>query len=235
MIIENISDYINALEKTSEHTIYRGQANKGWDLIPSIGRLHDKLENHNTLYKDWESLEKSLLSRFKTQSTPYMNFVPSSKIEWLIHAQHHGLPTPLLDWTTNPLVALYFSLCETDNDGFDGAVHTIVPKSWHSDSDDIDSIPHLIAFYPRHLNPRIVAQSGCFTVFPYPKKLVPMASLSDPNSYVSTEVYWGETIIIPKDSKPKLRKQLSRLGINHQTMFPGLDGIAKQILSEFSA
>lgn len=234
MNIENISDYINALNDKSKHTIYRGQANKDWELIPTIGRLYYELENHDTLYADWESLEKSLLSRFKSQSAPYMNFTPATKLEWLIHAQHHGLPTPLLDWTTNPLVALYFSLSDKGKDDCDGAVYSRVPKSWHIDSDDIDRIPHLISFYPKHLNTRVAAQSGCFMAFPYPNKMTPMASLSDPKSYVSVEVYSGDTIIIPKDKKPKLRKQLSEFGINHQTMFPGLDGIAKQILSEFS-
>ncbi|WP_413665004.1 FRG domain-containing protein [Microbulbifer sp. CNSA002] len=234
MKIENISDYINALDDSSMHTIYRGQANKGWELMPTIGRLYDQLDNHNTLYGNWESLEKSLLSQFKSQAAPYMNFTPATKLEWLIHAQHHGLPTPLLDWTTNPLVALYFSLSEKGNDDCDGAVYSRTPKTWHMDSDDIDRIPHLISFYPKHINPRVAAQSGCFMAFPYPNKMSPMASLSNPKSYVSTELYLGETIIIPKEKKAKLRKQLNQLGINHKTMFPGLDGIAKQIVSEFS-
>lgn len=162
------------------------------------------------------------------------NFTPATRIEWLIHAQHHGLPTPLLDWTTNPLVALYFSLSDKSKDNCDGAVYLRIPKTWCLDSDDIEDVKHLISFYPKHLNLRVAAQNGCFMAFPYPNKMTPMASLSDPKSYVSSEVYLGETIIIAADKKSKIRKQLSKLGINHQTMFPGLDGIAKQILSEFS-
>jgi len=62
-------------------------------------------------------LERVMISQFKTAGTPFLSGFDDAQI--YMTAQHYGMPTRLLDWSTNPLAALFFA-CEDnfDKDGF---------------------------------------------------------------------------------------------------------------------
>ncbi len=49
-----------------------------------------------------------MLNEFKKTATQYLNIKPKNDFKWLFLAQHYGLAMPLLDWTTDPLVAFLF-------------------------------------------------------------------------------------------------------------------------------
>ena len=94
--------------------IYRGVSNKDYELIPKIGRLGlrgDQLKRS----------ERMLIERFKREALPHLDFQPIDDWDWISVAQHHGVPTRLLDWSHSALVAAFFAVEDTRD--FDAAVY----------------------------------------------------------------------------------------------------------------
>ncbi|WP_369523621.1 FRG domain-containing protein [Micrococcus luteus] len=110
--VRNLSELVSHIEKLHEgHFWYRGQGSHHHRLIPSIGRTIATRSSSGLMNLDEIlELEERLINRFGQRSLPYWpHGFPQSAWEKLFTMQHYGLPTRLLDWSTNVLMAASFA------------------------------------------------------------------------------------------------------------------------------
>src|ERR1041385_1950582 len=135
---------------------YRGVRNANYKLIPKVGRFRAYTK----------SLEQDILYQFKRHAFPYLEYDLQNDWEWLATAQHHGLPTRLLDWTANPLVAAFFAT--EGQKETDAAIH-VLNAAYIINVTKVRSpfrVKKVEIFQPTHITRRIAVQAGHFTVHP---------------------------------------------------------------------
>lgn len=227
----SLPEYLQHIEEqcTGERNVlFRGHTNSTWVLEPKIARL--ALRTHFRM----PDAESEMLRDFKRQALPHLSRDLRDNWDWLALAQHHGLPTRLLDWTTNPLVALWFAVERPPEEETDGAVWMFfgAPDDYADEEKITDPLntKRTLIFRPRHLTSRIIAQSGWFTVH----RFIPDRPGFVPLEHNSRQKARLQKIKIPGRYFPALREDLSRCGLNAGALFGDLNGISKQLSWEYS-
>lgn len=205
---------------------YRGHADKDFQLVPKLCRLNEaKIDS----FSSWEEMESSLIGRFRREAEAFAPGKLYDEKDWLALAQHHGLPTRLLDWTSNLMIAVYFAVTELpDIDGCVWGLGFPSTNNCHSESTIYSKVKTLwqnpFIHFPKHLSSRIVNQGGCFTVHVDDVPLDEDARCK--------EIMAFEKIIIPSSAKRRIRQSLYDLGIHDSFVYPGIEGISKRLLYE---
>lgn len=189
--------------------------------------------------------ERRVYYTFREHATPLLSTPPANYGEWMVVMQHFGAPTRLLDWTTNPLIGLFFCVADPEERNSDGTLWVLEPHAlnvaqlfFEQDSNpgnilllgegDLPSIYDLdrlapetsrgpVAVVAPRIIERAVAQSGVFTLF-------------DLEQTPLTEVKGGRHVrgyTVPAVNKAEILSQLTRLGVEPLTIFPGLESIGK--------
>jgi len=228
--INQLSDLIKFLENLEdpENFLFRGQTKVSWPLLPKIARI---MGGDCSLKEEIE-----IFKTFIKHSHPLMNTQPENSLSWMAVAQHHGLPTRLLDWSLNPLVALWYSVNERPTDMDDGVLWIYKPLRDIlvnlldiSEEPDPFEIDRVYVYYPQHEDLRIRAQSGVFTIHYRKMKNQKFHPFEDTNIYKDTLTKF----LIPAESFEGIRKSLRQCGVHAASLMPDLDGLATYILSKY--
>ncbi|MCC8408517.1 FRG domain-containing protein [Mucilaginibacter sp. UR6-1] len=218
--IESFKEYLIYTESLNslgnQITLFRGQCDDN-SLLPSIARSNPKLNTTR--------IEVEMLLEFRRRSHLLLNKDIINDWDLLVYAQHYGLKTRLLDWTSNPLIALWFA-CKNE---FMLEKNAFIYILKGDESMLVDVNKDLSPFKgnktkilrPVLNNDRIVAQSGWFTAHKYSDKTNSFVGL-EKNVEVKKKII---KLIIPASGKIEILKKLAAFGTNNRTIFPDIHGL----------
>lgn len=199
---------------------YRGHADRAWKLVPKAGRPEFLLPTAR------DGSGERDLARFvawREAAVAYVRKLPGNDWECLAIAQHHGLATRLLDWTFNPLVAMFFAC--TDRQEVDGCVYCYEPPAFvRPEKQPLDTEADGVGYIPRSIATRILNQRGAFTVHGPPTKEI----TAKPHSFLKG----AETLVclrVPAGLKWEILRHLRDYGIDRARLFPDVDGLSAHV------
>lgn len=218
--VDTFSAFVSETESLcalGELFLFRGQAQRG-NLLPRIARANP---TENT-----ESTEKKMLSELRRIGAAYLPQQDAGDWELMVIAQHFAMATRLLDWTSNPLAALWFA-CSSHEKG-DCHVYVLEADTLLIPEEKQKSpfgVAKTRVFQPRLNNPRIVAQDGWFTAHRYANsnsRFLPLEKIGDIKGHLTE-------LVIPEGSRTQMLKSLDRHGISSRALFPDLEGLCRYV------
>ena len=259
-LVNEIKSRLNESSDTASFPWCRGHADESWDLIPKVQRKPFK--NDNELFNRERKITNAFQLRAGILPTSTPKPKMKEYAHWLTLMQHYGLSTRLLDWSRSPLIALYFAVCEKDVKK-DGCIWVLNPgklnlleelKQSDSKNNRKDEIlyniehekieymiqaafencklsigqnahtPEVAACYPTEADFRVYNQLSTFTIHNTSKKLVD--TYGEDKSVL-------EKLIVPKENKRGLLRELAACGITQYHVFPDFDNLAKNLMNYY--
>jgi len=243
------AEFISAVETaklalSAKELWFRGISSASHQLIPSLFR-HPTL----TTIEQIADLEREVYQQFSFRSPSYDSI---RRDDWdrLFLMQHYRSPTRLLDWSSSPLVALFFAVAHSAPSGQDAVVWVMDPACWNAGIlHDISQPPAIFSttddilapYHPVHTgkgrsqplamegiinNPRINAQKGKFVIFGH--------QLKSQEEHAADCAAWDTNIPLHKivckaDDVASIAADLNDYGVTHTSIYPDLEGLAVEI------
>jgi hypothetical protein len=244
--LASVADLIQILEglkwvdKAHAHirSWFRGHSKTGWSLEPMVYRRSfgsfvnekDRFDRECHLSQDFRVMSAGLRTGRETD------------VDLYFLQQHYRMPTRLLDWTNNPLAALYFAC--SHNEGVDGElygmdVYSLMPSgsgiatsrreevqsaiqmitTWGKGGKDPDQI---IAVRPDYFDRRVSLQRSCFTLHGPAHR-----ELTSGENKTLTRIHVQGT------KKADILRQLAVLGIDHFSIYGDMESLAKRLVEAY--
>ncbi len=225
---------------------FRGLSDSSYRLETTLIRLGGQ----------YAELERHMLRNFKKYA--HRSVVERDSLwHWLSLAQHHGLPTRLLDWTYSPFIAMHFATANIEKFDTDGVIwavnyvkaHEMLPRKIKEKLEKEGANVLTVDFLLEEINSLheldVVSDEKVAIFFEPPSiddRIVNQYAfcsvMSDPcmvlDDWLTTYPWIARKIIIPAALKWEIRDKLDQSNINERVLFPGLDGLSSWLKRHYS-
>jgi hypothetical protein len=240
------NSYVPELGRNRSPYVFRGLSDVNQGLTTTLIRLGG----------DYARMENHLLRNFRKYARRDA-VEHDSHWHWLALAQHHGLPTRLLDWTFSPHVAMHFATARLDLFDVDGVIwgvdfvgaHRLLPEALRTlleeEGSDVFTVEMLEQSAHTLAEFESLAQDELLLFFEPPSlddRIVNQFALFSVMSKATAALdQWlaahpdlHRKTIIPKELKWEIRDKLDQANITERVLFPGLDGLSQWLRRYYS-